>query len=85
MTGIREFELNFRLFGRSRRIGQIKVHPKWRCVSGLAKPPGRTPKWGTKSFTGSKKRMTNKKAVSRTSSLSAEVDGGGRKSPYHSC
>ena len=52
-----------------RRIGQIKVHPKWRCVSGLAKPPGRTPKRGTKSVTGSKKRITNRTAVSRMSSL----------------
>jgi 8-oxo-dGTP pyrophosphatase MutT (NUDIX family) len=40
-----------------RRIGQIKVHPKWRCVSGLATPPGRTPKRGTKSVRGSKKRQ----------------------------
>ena len=47
----------------------LKVHPKWRCVSGLAESPGRTPKRGTKSVTGSKKRATNGTAVGRMPSL----------------
>jgi 8-oxo-dGTP pyrophosphatase MutT (NUDIX family) len=52
-----------------RRIGQLKIHPKWRCVSGLATPPRRTPKRGTKSVTSSKKHITNRTAVSRMSSF----------------
>jgi 8-oxo-dGTP pyrophosphatase MutT (NUDIX family) len=52
-----------------RRIGRLKDHPKWRCVSGLTKSPGRTPKRGTKSVMGSKKRATNGAAVSRMPSL----------------
>jgi 8-oxo-dGTP pyrophosphatase MutT (NUDIX family) len=48
-----------------RLFGKLKKHPKWRCVSQLTKSPGRKSKRGTRSVTGSKKRIRNGTAASR--------------------
>jgi 8-oxo-dGTP pyrophosphatase MutT (NUDIX family) len=48
-----------------RRLGTLKDHPKWRCISQLTMTTDRKPKRVTKSVTGSKKLITNGAAVSR--------------------
>jgi 8-oxo-dGTP pyrophosphatase MutT (NUDIX family) len=42
-----------------RRIGTLKDHPKWRCISQLTKTPDRKPQRQTKSATGSSKRTSS--------------------------